>query len=251
MPQIPISVQLYSVRDVAADDLLGVIGKVAEMGYAGVEFAGLHGNSPLAIRKALDAAGIKCSGTHTPVTAFEDDKLSETIEIHQTLGTEYAIIPWIPENMRNSVESALETAKKMTELTHKLGEVGLSTGFHAHDADMKPLASGETPWSILASNTPSEFVMQYDTANGMSGGADPVQPILDFPGRSVLVHLKEFVEGGHAIIGSGEVPWARVFEACETVGGTKWYVVEHEDDPRMPSMEAIQKCLEALRNMGK
>jgi sugar phosphate isomerase/epimerase len=251
MSLIPISVQLYSVRDVAEADLKGVIAKVAEIGYTGVEFAGLHGNDPKEIRNALDEAGLECSGTHTPIDAFSDERISETVHIHKTLGTEYAIIPWIPENMRNTVEATLETAKKLTDLTRKLAEHGLRTGFHAHAGDMIALASGQTPWSLLALNTPKEFVMQYDTSNGMSGGADPVQPILDFPGRSTLVHLKEYKTGGHALIGEGEVPWKRVFEACESVGGTEWYVVEHEDDPRMSSMEAIAGSFKALVALGK
>jgi sugar phosphate isomerase/epimerase len=251
MSVIPVSVQLYSVRDVASADLLGTISKVAEIGYTGVEFAGLHGNDPKAVRKALDDAGLECSGTHTSIDAFSDDKLLETVEIHKILGTEYAIVPWIPESMRNSVEATLETAKRLTELTHKLAEHGLKTGFHAHAGDMIALPSGETPWNLLASNTPDSFVMQYDTANGLGGGADPVQPILDFPGRSVLVHLKEWKKDGHALISEGEVPWLRVFEACESVGGTKWYVVEHEDDPRMTSMEAIEGDFKALVKLGK
>lgn len=251
MALIPISVQLYSVRDVAANDLTGVIAKVAEIGYTGVEFAGLHGNDPAKVRKALDDAGLECSGTHTPIEAFSDDRISETIEDHQTLGTEFAIIPWIPENLRNSEAAALETAKKFSELTQKLAQHGLRTGFHAHDGDMLKLPNGKTVWQIIAENTPQEFVMQYDTSNGMSGGADPVQPILDLPGRSILVHLKEHLTGGHATIGEGEVPWQRVFEACESVGGTVWYVVEHEDDPRMSSMEAITADFKALQRLGR
>ncbi len=251
MSVIPVSVQLYSVRDVAVDDLKGVISKVAEIGYSGVEFAGLHGNDPREIRKALDESGLECSGTHTAIDAFSDERLLETVDTHHILGTGYAIVPWIPEHMRDTVEATLETAKKLTELTHKLAEHGLKTGFHAHAGDMIPLPSGQTPWGILAANTPDSFVMQYDTANGLSGGADPVQPILDFPGRSVLVHLKEFKTGGHALIGEGEVPWQRVFEACESVGGTKWYVVEHEDDPRMTSLEAIAGDFKALVAFGK
>jgi sugar phosphate isomerase/epimerase len=251
MALIPVSVQLYSVRDVAASDLMGVISKVAEIGYSGVEFAGLYGHEPDKIRKALDEAGLECSGTHTPYEAFSDERIAETIEIHKALGTEYAIIPWIAEDLRNTEKATLETAKRFSELTIKLAAHGLRTGFHAHEGDMHKLPSGKSAWQILAENTPKEFVMQYDTSNGMSGGADPVQPILDFPGRSTLVHLKEYSKDGHAIIGDGEVPWQRVFEACESVGGTTWYVVEHEDDPRMSSLCAIEACFKALKGFGR
>ncbi|GAF97465.1 unnamed protein product, partial [marine sediment metagenome] len=39
----PIAVQLYSVREAAAGDLIGVLEQIAAIGYAGVEPAGLHG----------------------------------------------------------------------------------------------------------------------------------------------------------------------------------------------------------------
>ena len=38
----PVALQLYSVRDAMAEDFAGTIKKVKEMGYDGVEFAGLH-----------------------------------------------------------------------------------------------------------------------------------------------------------------------------------------------------------------
>ena len=39
---LPIAIQLYSVRDDAAADMRGTLQKIREMGYDGVEFAGLH-----------------------------------------------------------------------------------------------------------------------------------------------------------------------------------------------------------------
>jgi sugar phosphate isomerase/epimerase len=94
--------------------------------------------------------------------------------------------------------------------------------------------------------------MQYDTANGVAGGADAVAPILEFPGRGVTVHLKEY-KGGHgkAVVGEGDIPWAKVFDACEKVSGTEWYIVEHEFDEVLPPMEAVAKCVANLRKMGK
>ena len=40
-----------------------------------------------------------------------------------------------------------------------------------------------------------------------------------------------------------------MFRICESVGGTKWYVVEHEsgDDP----LASVAVCLNNLREMGK
>ena len=41
----PISIQLYTLREECAKDFFGVLRTLAEIGYAGVETAGLHGSS--------------------------------------------------------------------------------------------------------------------------------------------------------------------------------------------------------------
>jgi len=249
--KIPIALQLYSVRNECAQDLLGVIAQVAKMGYDGVEFAGYHGHSAADIRKALDDSGLKAEGTHTPIHQFDDDILGETIEFHKTIGARFAIIPWLPEEKRNSVEATLQTAAELTALVEKLKPYDILTGFHAHEGDMHILPGGKSAWDILAANTPTEFIMQYDTANGMAGGADPVQPILDWPGRNLSLHLKGYDQGHGPLVGEGAIPWEKVFEAAENGGGVEWYVVEHEEDGELSPMQAVEKCLQNLRALGK
>jgi sugar phosphate isomerase/epimerase len=246
---VPIALQLYSVRNECAQDLLGVIAQVARMGYAGVEFAGYHGHSAAEIRKVLDDNGLKTEGTHTPIDAFDDEKIEATIELHKTLGTEFAIIPWIPEAMRNTPDACRATAERLTALVERLAPHGLRTGFHAHAGDMRPLENGQSAWQMIAANTPDAFIMQYDTANGLMGGADPVQPIRDLPGRNASLHLKGWSGDHAALVGEGDIDWPQVFDAAENGGGVQWYVVEHEEEEG--ALEAVEQCLKNLRALGK
>lgn len=239
----PVALQLYSVREVAASDLLGTIARVGEMGYEGVEFAGFHGHAPAEIRAALDAADLRAAGTHTGLDALEADRFEETVEAHHVLGAPFVIVPWIAKERRDTVEHVAETAKVLTELTEKLGERGLRLGFHAHADDMHSIDGGEGAYYRLARLTPDAFVLQYDTANGAGGGADPVQPILDFPGRAASVHLKET---GEADLGEGEIPWPRVLEAA---AGAQWWVIEHESGSGEAAMQSVDRCLKNLRAM--
>jgi len=249
---IPIALQLYSVRDDCAQDFFKTIGEVARMGYAGVEFAGYHGKSAEDIRKVLDDNGLKVAGAHTPFESLQDDQIEATIAFHQIIGCDNLVVPWLPEHTRATPEACKETAAKLNAIAEKLKPLGMRTGFHCHSGDMKPLEGGKSAWDLLGENTIAEFIMQYDTANGSEGGADPVQPILDWPGRGITVHLKEWSgEHGAKPIGEGIIPWARVFEACETVAGTQWYVVEHESYEGMTPLEAVEACLKNLRAMGK
>jgi sugar phosphate isomerase/epimerase len=93
--------------------------------------------------------------------------------------------------------------------------------------------------------------MQLDTGNAMGGGADPLPYISKYPGRALTVHVKEFSKtNDKALVGEGDLPWKKIFAACETVGGTEWYIVEQESYA-YPPMECIDRCLKNLRAMGK
>lgn len=88
-----------------------------------------------------------------------------------------------------------------------------------------------------------------DVGNCIGGGGDPYATLKKFPGRSLTVHLKEYGGPPAAALGEGDVDWKQVFQICETVGGTRWYIVEHEvgDKP----LECAAACLRNLRKMGK
>ncbi|MCX7827438.1 MAG: hypothetical protein N2689_18050, partial [Verrucomicrobiae bacterium] len=72
-----------------------------------------------------------------------------------------------------------------------------------------------------------------------------------YPGRAATVHLKPFSKTNpDAVIGEDELPWADIFNLCETVGKTEWYIVEYEREA-MPPLVGVEKCFRALRKMGK
>lgn len=234
------ALQLYSLRDDCAVDLLGTIEKVAELGYEGVEFAGYFGHSAAAIRATLDKTGLKAAGTHTGHAALQGDDFQATVDFHKEIGAEFAIIPWLPHELRETAAKTVETAKMLSEISAQVRAAGLYTGFHAHDADMHPLDNGQSAWDILAENTPNDFLLQYDTGNGREGGADPVQPLLDHPGRGRSVHLKAHPFG--QIIGQDAIDWKAILAALP-VAGAEWVVIEHETYEGVTPLESVKQCL--------
>jgi sugar phosphate isomerase/epimerase len=126
----------------------------------------------------------------------------------------------------------------------------MQVGYHNHSIEFKPL-DGEMPWDTFFGNTKKEVVMQFDTGNAMGGGGDPLVFLARYPGRATTVHLKPFSKAKpNAIMGDDELPWQKIFELCETIGCTEWYIVEYESDA-YPPLVSIEKCLEALRRWGK
>lgn len=51
-----VAIQVYSVRDDAEKDLNGTLKKIKEMGYDGVELAGLYGYSYEEVKEAVEKA---------------------------------------------------------------------------------------------------------------------------------------------------------------------------------------------------
>ena len=93
--------------------------------------------------------------------------------------------------------------------------------------------------------------MQIDLGNALHGGGDPVAFLKQYPGRARTVHLKAYAAANEkALIGEDDVDWAAVFEVCEADGVTEWYIVEYESDA-YPPLESVDRCLQALRAMGK
>lgn len=263
MAEIPIALQVYSVREDAKADLRGVLERVASWGFDGVEFAGFYDHPAQQVRAWLDEFGLRCPSTHTGIQLLDDEHFDETVAYHRAIGCDTILVPWLPEETRDSLDACRRTAERFQTLLEKLRTLGMRTGFHVHGPDVLPLeppaGDGRSPWDLFAELTPDDFILEYDTANGMDGGTDPVETIRKHPGRSVILHLKEFGDGtgtrkgheGHGIaaIGDGDVDWPGVFKAAEEVGGTRWYVVEQEGHATLPAMQAAKLCLENLKGL--
>jgi len=249
---IPVALQLYSVREPCDVDLADVLKQVASWGFDGVEFAGFHEHDAADVKRMLDDADLRCCGSHARVEWFED-RFDWMLETHRTIACDWLIIPYLPPGRRDSRDTCLRTAKQLTAWAQQVESEGMRAGYHAHDGDMKPLEGGKSAWQLIAEHTPDTFIMQYDTANGMAGGADPVAPLRQFPGRGQSTHLKAYSKtDGHGttLIGEGDVPWHDVLDACESVAGTDWYVIEQEGHPTLSPLAAAQASLEGFRRIA-
>ena len=251
MARISIALQLYSVREDYARDLPGTLKVVGGMGYEGVEFAGYHGRNADELRNMLDNSGLMVAGTHIGIESLLGDELERTIEFNHILGNRFLVVPSLPEKMRNSKESWLETAHLMNEIADELRPEGMRIGYHNHAIEFQ-LIEGDLPWDLFFGAASPDVVMQLDTGNAMQGGVSPdgiLEILKRFPGRATTVHLKEFSSiNKRALIGEGEMKWEEFFSLCETIGGTEWYIVEQESYP-FPPLECVRRCKEKLEEM--
>jgi sugar phosphate isomerase/epimerase len=248
--QIPFALQLYSVRDDCAKDLVGTVTAVSKMGYKGVEFAGYHGHDAKFLRKLLDDVGLKCCGTHIGLETLLGDNLPKTVEFNTILGNRFLIVPGLPEKYRKTRQDWQNTADLFSELADKVKPDGMRVGYHNHSIEFIPL-DGELPWDTFFNRAKKEVVIQFDTGNGVAQGGDPVVFLKRKPGRVASIHVKPFSKAKpNALIGDDEQPWKEIFHICETSAGVEWYIIEYESDA-YPPLVSVGKTLEVMRRWGK
>jgi sugar phosphate isomerase/epimerase len=249
-PRVGLAVQLYSVRDDAARDLPGVLAAIARMGYEAVEFAGYYGFSAQDLRKLLDDNGLKVCGAHVGLGSLQGDQLQASIEFHQAIGNPYPIVPGLGGEYTGSADGWKRAADAFNEAAAGLKPHGLRTGYHNHSIEFQAL-DGQLPWDIFFGSTTQDVIMQFDTGNAMHAGAEAPAFLERYPHRAITIHCKEFsATKPNPLVGEGDVPWARIFELCETIGDTEWYIVEQESYA-YPPLECIDRCLKNLKAMGK
>ncbi|MGQ9732672.1 MAG: sugar phosphate isomerase/epimerase family protein [Candidatus Zipacnadales bacterium] len=255
MGNIPIGLQLYSVRGECKKDLAATLRTVAELGYVGAEPWGYDGettewmgHSAREIRAMYDDHGLTCCGIHLTTGALLGDNLKRTIELNKTLGNRFLIIAGDKPRM-SARDSIVELANILNETAEVLKPEGMFPGYHAHPFDFQ-IVDGELAWDILFANTREEVIMQMDIGNCASGGGDPIATLRKFPGRARSVHLKDYGGGPEAVIGEGKADWPTIFDLCENQHHTEWYVVE-EGGPEGLGFDICRRSLEALRAMGK
>ena len=248
--KIPIGLQLYSLRDDCGKDLPGTLAAVGKLGYQAVEFAGYYGRNAQQLRKMLDQSGLKCCGTHTGLDTLLGDNLKRTVEFHKTLGNQFLNVPYLDHNKYFGTAQAIQdTAKLLTELAEKVKPDGMHVGYHAHGGDFQKI-DGVTCWDRLFTSAGPDVVMQLDVGNCLDGGGDPYAILKKFPGRALTIHIKEHGGKAGAPLGEGTVKWDQIFNLCETVGGTQWYIVEQESYVGAP-LDSVAQCLKNMRKMGK
>lgn len=258
MARIPIGLELYSVRQDFERDPLGTLKAVAAMGYEGVEFAGPPKLSGKELGEMLKKTGLICCGWHTPFHMVQDDTLPATLELNKAVGNRYVIIPGLPGDLVQTIADWAKMADFFNRLAERLSAHGMMTGYHNHHTEFIP-KEGTTPWDTFFGKTRMGVVMQMDVGNALRGGADVMGVLKRFPGRCQTIHLKPYSTkagkdnpdaGFKPLIGEDSIPWKDLFAFCETKGGTYWYIVEYESDA-FPPLDAVDRCLKALKAMGK
>ena len=248
---VPIGLELYSVRDKLKDDLMGTVRGVAKMGYQDVEFFSPYYDWTPAyakeVRKLLDDLGIRCLSTHNGPKSFASDGIQKAIELNNIIGSKFVVLA--SAGRIENLDGWRGVAGTLTKAAEQFKPAGLRAGYHNHQLEFRPI-DGKRPMEVLAANTPKDVMLQLDVGTCVEVGSDPVAWINQNPGRINALHLKDWSpdKGYKVLFGEGVAPWKKIFEAAETVGGVEFYLIEQEGSD-FPSMDTAERCLAAYKKI--
>ena len=274
MKKFPIGLQLYSVRDAASADLEGTLKAVKEMGYDGVEFAGLYGNDPERIGARLRELSLCPVSAHVPFDELKSDP-EGVFALYKALGCAYVAVPYLAQEDRPGVGDFEKTVADVALLGQKAGTAGLTLLYHNHDFEFVRLPDGRYGLDALYEDVPADLLQtELDTCWVNVAGEDPAAYIKKYAGRAPVVHLKDFVMPGkkpakmYALIGidDGEAQKEEESFSFRPVGygaqkveelllaaetaGSAWLIVE-QDSPSMgkSSLECAKMSIEYLKKL--
>ena len=143
--ELPIAVQLYSVRGDMEADFVGTLAKIKNMGFDGVEFAGLFGNCPKQVKHWCDSLGLDAVAAHVPLADMLAD-VDKVIADYKAIGCEYIVVPYVTAERRPKGELFMQMVEEIK------GRVYLSTALTPTSA--KSVTSPEM-YSEALTMTPS------------------------------------------------------------------------------------------------
>lgn len=185
-----ITVQLYSVRQLAAADYEKTLRAIADIGFGNVEPAGFPGSTPAQAAKLFKELGLKAPSCHGPLPIGE--KRNEILETALLLGHKY-LITGCPPKFQEHYTSA-DSVKAMTELYCQAADFvaphGLQVGYHNHDWDLKDV-DGKPGYRYFLENTPDTILWEADLFWVARAGLDPVKFVKEIGPRGKVLHYKD------------------------------------------------------------
>lgn len=270
-----IALQVYSVRELAANDLKGTLTKIKEMGYEGVEFAGLYGHSPEEVKDMLAALGLTPVSAHVAI----DDMLTDPDKViagYATIGCKFIAVPYLQPERRPGTDGFEKTLKDIETVAIAAKKYGITMLYHNHDFEFDKI-DGKYALDILYDTISSDLLQtEIDTCWVNVGGEDPSAYVRKYTGRTPVVHLKDFYmknrdknaqlydligiqptakkgrDGDFEFrpVGYGVQDFPSILKASEEAGAA-WVIVE-QDQPSLGKnpLECAEMSIEYLRKLG-
>ncbi len=238
----PLGLQLYTVRDLMAEDVAATLALVAGVGYREVEFAGYFGMSPAEVRRQLGDAGLAAPSAHIGYGEFLEN-VGGVIEHAAAVGHDFVVVPAVPDDERSTLDHYRRHAENFNRWGEACAAAGLTFGYHNHSFEFD-VTEGVIPYDLLLAETdPERVLMEIDLAWARGGNADVLAYFDAWPGRFPLCHIKDLANGEEVDIGDGDVDFGAVFAKAQSAGLRHGFV---ERDHPADARQSIRRNYETI-----
>ncbi len=275
--KLPIGIQVYGLRDLlenTPENFKSVMTEVKNLGYDGVELAGLYGLEPEYIRDTLAEIGLVPISAHVAFAEMMED-LDKVIRDYSVIGVKYLVMPYMAEEYRPvNPEGFNSFLPLLNKVGAKIHEAGMTFLYHNHDFEFVKLPDGRYGYDAMFEaidhdNLQSELDTCWcDVATGDVPGF-----VKKYSGRIPVVHLKDYIKKGEVKnmykligidseddgsdtgyfgfrpVGFGQMIWEPVLEASIDAGAN-WVIVEQDEHYELDPLECARRSREYLGILG-
>jgi len=266
-------VQLYSVRDLLAQDPDTCLQQLVEIGFSHVEWfdvTTLELLGPVARRLGLavsschvlapyitgDPAAL--SGLGSAAEKFADpEHLLDTLQKFQV---QHLVVGYLREEERQTLGQYRALIEKMNRFGERCRERGIQLAYHNHEFEFSKL-EGERPFDLMVKELdPALVFFELDVFWAYFAGLDPAATIRSLGGRCQLLHLKDLKvppdgklpeqasPAMFAELGRGELDFSAILSAAREVGVSSYYI---EQDWTIGSpLDSLQHSFAYLRSIS-
>ena len=241
--------QLYSVRDAAAENFEQALKGVAEMGYDMVETAGFFDHSAEEVKAMLDHYGLTLCSTHTGYKLLFND-FENTLDFHKKVGCKDIILPSAPFSTKEELDYTIACINRYQPI---IEAEGMRLHYHNHSKEFWKNKDGLIAEDELAKRT--KVLFELDTFWVFNAGLRAVDVMEQYKDRLAFIHLKDGipqqigVEGSKArgkSVGSGEAPVEEVRKKAIEMGLN---IVIESEGLEPTGLEEAKRCIDFLKGL--
>jgi sugar phosphate isomerase/epimerase len=259
--------QLFTVREPLAKDVVGTIKKIAAIGYEDSETYGYdpaqgtyYGLKASSFKQLLaDHKMITTSG-HYDFTKFFDKSTDEMmryvdqcIEGAHALGQKYITWPWLDPAFRTLENFRLLTGK-LNSIGERINKAGLGFAYHNHDFEFVDY-NGENGYNIIMRETdPALVKLQMDLYWVMhSSKQSPSELFSKQPGRFVMWHIKDMdkISRDYSELGNGSIDFTVILPEASRAGLQYYYIEQGGNFAKDPIQSITDSAAYFKKNLEK
>ena len=275
--KLPVAIQVYGLRDLlenTPENFKNVMQQVKDLGYDGVELAGLYGLEPEFVKKTLAEVGLTPISAHVAFDEMMND-LDKVIADYSAIGVKFLVMPYMAEEYRPvNPEGFAKFLPMLNEVGEKIHKAGMTFLYHNHDFEFVKLEDGRWGYDAMFEAIPHDNLMpELDTCWCDVATGDAPGFIRKYTDRIPVVHLKDYIKKGEVKnmykligieteeaegdtgyfgfrpVGFGQMIWEDILPAALDAHA-QWVVVEQDEHYDMEPMECARRSREYLKILG-